>query len=399
MPEALVPFFDALYYKYPISISRGYWQKYPIGAGLSSCEKKDQRKGLVEDTKWSHSEYHKMITENFLDPFDNELLSSLLTKYGLFSEKFFHKSIRTRVTRQFTEAKIDLQEFKRILSIAWGYEVNGIYNKWDAIYHIIDHIYEQTLSHAINNFEIYQQLTKWFEKYQIHRKCNICGKKFRVIDLPDWIYFGSNGCEICCFRCPIMALPIRDNLIELIPAFVRSCEFIPASSAGPINYSFTSRLSKDIWANVFLHYGKMGGIQHVKNVFGSWFKALAETGVLPNGVLVTARGIRCLAKDGHVCHSLDEQYIDEWFLAHGLAHEREPYYPVHQSLNPNGRIRADWKVHDTLIEYFGLVGDQKYERKMEDKILLAQYLKVNLIEIYPSDLENLDLRLACLLKT
>jgi len=76
----------------------------------------------------------------------------------------------------------------------------------------------------------------------------------------------------------------------------------------------------------------MGGIEHVKKKFGSWFKALAETGALPDGVLTTARGMRCLAQDGHMCHSLDEQRIDDWLSVHHLAHEREPIYPHHTSL-------------------------------------------------------------------
>ncbi len=131
----------------------------------------------------------------------------------------------------------------------------------------------------------------------------------------------------------------------------------------------------------------------MKRKFGSWFKALAETGILPDGVLITARGIRCLAQDGHVCHSLAEQQIDDWLFAQGLPHEREPSYPAHSTLNPTGRRRADWKVQNTFIEYFGLIGDSKYEEKMEEKIFLARYCNIDLITIYPSDIENLDQRL------
>jgi len=160
---------------------------------------------------------------------------------------------------------------------------------------------------------------------------------------------------------------------------------------------FTSRLPADKWNEVFISYGKMGGVEHVKAKYKSWFKGLAETGALPNGVLATARGVRCLAKDGHVCHSLDEQRIDNWLNNHNLKHEREPIYPSHPDLNPTGRRKGDWKVNGTFIEYFGLVGDKDYERKMDEKILLAGYSKINLIAIYPTDLDALDIRLQSLL--
>ncbi len=104
-----------------------------------------------------------------------------------------------------------------------------------------------------------------------------------------------------------------------------------------------------------------------------------------------------MAGDGHVCHSLDEQRIDNWLLAHGLPHEREPRYPAHSTLNPTGRRRADWRVQDTFIEYFGLLGDADYEKKMAEKILLARHCEIDLITIHPSDLESLDQRLRCLL--
>ena len=134
----------------------------------------------------------------------------------------------------------------------------------------------------------------------------------------------------------------------------------------------------------------MGGIDHVKKKFNSWFEALAKTKALPNGVLVTKRGVRCMANDGHECHSLDEQRIDNWLCAHDLSHEREPYYPIHPILNPKGSRRADWKVGDTFIEYFGLIGDKNYEKKMDEKILLAAHSKLKLISILPSDIEKLD---------
>lgn len=187
-----------------------------------------------------------------------------------------------------------------------------------------------------------------------------------------------------------MERPDEEELQFLVPAFVQACGFIPPASATPINYAFCSRLSPARKREAFRAYAHMGGIKHVKHKFASWFHALAETGALPGGVLPTARGVRCLAQDGHACHSLDEQRIDDWLSANAVPHEREPYYPEDSLLNPKGNRRADWRVGESLIEYFGLVGEEHYDKKMSEKMLLAQRHGINLIAIYPANLEELD---------
>lgn len=394
-PRPLVEF-NARIYTYPSSIAWGI-PANPIQIALSHREIEKRRHWLSVAIR-SRSNYHKMIGEPFADPSDKQILCSLLTEHGIFVEKFFLRSIRERVIHQFAESQIDLHDFQKLLSSALGYEFR-IYRESEAISQIIHSIFDQTVLHSVSQPQAYRQLETWFKEFRQPQTCTFCGKEFRVIDLPGWIYFGSNGFKFCCFQCPIVGSPRKKELFSLIPSFVDACGFIPNASASPINHAFTTRLSTDQWPQVFRTYANMGGIEHVKKKFGSWFKALAQTGALPDGTLTTARGIRCLAQDGHVCHSLDEQCIDDWLSAHGLAHEREPCYPVHPALNPTGRRRADWKVLDTFIEYFGLVGDPDYDKRMEEKILLAQHCRINLIAIYPSDLQHLDKRLQCLLDT
>ena len=267
----------------------------------------------------------------------------------------------------------------------------------DAIFEIFQHLYEQTLLRTIADPYIYKALESWFAEYSQPRKCGLCGDTFRLIDVPMNTYFFSDACQDCCFGCPIVDSPGKSDLMSLVLAFVETCGFIPRSDASPINYGFTSRLSSERKLEAFRAYARMGGIEHVKEEFGSWFEALAKTGALPNGVQPTTRGVRCLASDGHVCHSLDEQYVDNFLSARGIFHEREPYYAPHPELNPHGRRRADWRVGDSFIEYFGLIGDEEYEKRMAEKILLAKHSGVNLIALYPSDLEHLEERV-CELK-
>ena len=384
--------FDAAYYVYPTSVSRGFWARYPLEDGLSANDQEGRKKWLARVESLSHSDFHRIVVETFADVSNYEVLQVAISGHGVFAERFFHRSIRERIARQFAKSSIGAEQFQRLISSAWGYEFR-LRDKSDAIFHITDHLFEQNLLRAINDPNIHHQLQTWFEEHCRSTTCVLCGNLFRTLDLPDWMYFGSNGAKRCCFRCQIVEAPKKSDLASLIPAFVEACGFIPNSDANPINYAFTSRLSVGQWAQVMFAYARMGSIEHAKKKFGSWFIALAETGALPNGVLVTARGVRCLAKDGHTCHSLDEQRIDNWLHTNGIDHEREPVYPYHPNLNSTGKRRADWKVHEIYIEYFGLVGNAEYEKKMDEKILLAQEFNISMVAIYPSDIENLDQRL------
>lgn len=378
--------FNAAYYAYPISIRSA---RYPTDSGLSVYDRELRDEWLVRVDERSNSAFAVVVTERFRQPEDSRTLRFLLRKHGVFVERFFHRAIRERVACQFARSTLGLHEIRQLLSLSWGYDVK-LYGNSDAIFRIVDQIYEETLVRAIRKPQVNEEVGAWFEQFSKPRTCVVCGNEFRLIDVPDWIYFGSNGFHDCCFECPIVARPRKAELKRLVPEFVESCGFIPHADAGPVNYAFTSRLSGENTAEVFHAYGRMGGTEHVKKKCGSWFRGLVQTGALPEGVQSTARGVRCLADDGHVCHSLDEQRIDNWLFAMKLPHEREPHYPPHPTLNASGTRRADWKVKDTFIEYFGLVGDADYERKMDEKLMLSTQLGIDMIAIYPSDIEHID---------
>ena len=124
--------------------------------------------------------------------------------------------------------------------------------------------------------------------------------------------------------------------------------------------------------------------------FGSWLKALILAGVLESGTQPSERGTRCIAADGHECFSLAERLIDDWLSAHDIPHEKEPLYPYHFYLNPSGRMRADWRVGETLVEYAGLMDEPEYAAKMECKQELATELGFPLLLILPQDISSLD---------
>ncbi len=122
----------------------------------------------------------------------------------------------------------------------------------------------------------------------------------------------------------------------------------------------------------------------------SWLKVLIDADILAAGTLPTPRGFRCVARDGHECNSLVELEIDNWLFTHGVPHEREPLYPRHPSYNPSMRLRADFLVGRTYIEYAGLLDDQDYAMKMKHKRMLAKDNHLHLIVIEPRHIKKLE---------
>lgn len=120
-------------------------------------------------------------------------------------------------------------------------------------------------------------------------------------------------------------------------------------------------------------------LRRVKEEYGSWLGALTATGVIGEEGVRTSRGTRCLAEDGHVCLSFGEKTIDDLLYRAGIEHTREPMYP-------NSNFRADFEINGTLVEYFGLSGDEEYDRKIVKKRKIAKEYRVELMEIYPKQL-------------
>jgi len=121
-----------------------------------------------------------------------------------------------------------------------------------------------------------------------------------------------------------------------------------------------------------------------------WTRVLVSTGVVAN-VRQTARGTMSIARDGHLCRSLGERVIDDFLDSRRVPHDVEPAWPTHQTLNPRGRLRADWLLSDgTLVEYVGLAGDSAYDKKIATKTELATITGIRLLIVMPHQLTDLD---------
>ncbi len=121
-------------------------------------------------------------------------------------------------------------------------------------------------------------------------------------------------------------------------------------------------------------------------MFGSWNEAIRRAGFTPN---TSSVGNEVTAKDGHKCKSLGEKVIDDWLFDHDIPHEKEVCYPF-------SRMRADWRIFDAFIEYFGLdTGydnwlNNEYRARIEHKRAICREWNIRLIEIFPNDLCEID---------
>jgi hypothetical protein len=99
-----------------------------------------------------------------------------------------------------------------------------------------------------------------------------------------------------------------------------------------------------------------------------------------------------LGADGHYCQSSGELEICNYLTNRGINHSMHPYYRdlVADDKVLVWRYRGDLRIEDSIIEFFGL-SDAEYKRRSGAKVTMGRYLGIEIIEVRPKDLKNLDL--------
>ena len=330
------------------------------------------------------------------------LFKRYLSKYGFFSEEgFLTEYIKIIGIKKHNELMNKLRENASHFKIKWC----GFW--WPTIkhYHILwDYI--QSLKFKWN-----------IKPSMVIKKCKKCGKEFYpeydlrsiIHKIPKYYPYiktinDINFCPNHAFgefnvvtnRRKEYTMKIsKDKMAQLLKELINVTGVIPPSNFKK-DLSYLKHLNKEKYEQAIMilcdmpPYEKSFSTPYgYKDVFGSWFKALAAAGV---DIQKKARGYTCLAEDGHVCFSLGEKKIDDWLYRHRIPHEKEPKYPG------DSNLRGDWKVGNYFIEYWGLKGKKDYDDKIFLKKEIARENKIKLIEINPKDLNNLDEKLHILLK-
>jgi hypothetical protein len=342
---------------------------------------------FIEDL--ANSEYGVTIYNLFKSDLDYVVLKEYARKHGVFLTKYFQRDINIRVKKKILEDKIDLRKYYPLYCSQYSFGAFEQVQKHLPGNFALD--FGRVAVYYLNDDDIFNRLNESYKLQHAFRSCQLCGKHFRVTGFPDWVYYGADGHKTVCFECPINEIPDKQRLLKLIPQLIEKCGFIPNSDFSPINHKFSARVDELKWTETVGTIFQMG---HYREFFDSWFRALVEAGVLRDNVRVTSRGVKCIAKSGNECNSLDEQFIDNWLFANDLNPMKEPMYPKHPKYNPSGRRRADWLVKDYYVEYFGLAGEETYDKKTIEKMNLVRELDLKFIAIFPEDLNSLDTKLA-----
>lgn len=103
-------------------------------------------------------------------------------------------------------------------------------------------------------------------------------------------------------------------------------------------------------------------------------------------------GARYRTDDGHLVRSDAERQIDNWLFAHDILHIYEPPLPEAKRADFGIPLytKRDTRTDDMLyIEYWGR-RDRDYRRNQSYKQKLYKQHKLQLVELEPADLKNLD---------
>jgi hypothetical protein len=255
--------------------------------------------------------------------------------------------------------------------------------------------YNKVMYYAITRAE-YLGLTKTIRASE-RKKCPLCDEFFQEDSLPHPLVkrLGIKHLDFCppCLKDRILSdgnnTATKTEIIDFLNQLTIALEKVPSQGGGE-GMDDLIDLPLDKRLELLRLLKDKPSVKRVKEVFGSWLKALIEAGVLIDGTRETPRGIHTIALDGHTCLSLGEKTIDDFLYRRGIAHSKEPKYP-------DCNYRADFLVGDVFIEYFGLAGDAKYDIRVNEKIRLCQALGIRLIALYPKDLisvSNIEKRLA-----
>ena len=96
--------------------------------------------------------------------------------------------------------------------------------------------------------------------------------------------------------------------------------------------------------------------------------------------------------DGHDVRSLSEQSIDEWFSSNHVYHEYERLTNLPERLIPDFTLYSR-SQQPVFVEYWGMLGDPVYENRRLKKCQIYAKYQCALIELYYSDIQNLDFSL------
>ena len=210
--------------------------------------------------------------------------------------------------------------------------------------------------------------------------CDFCLGMVIHHQVPDFFQYGFSESEI------------KANMIFGVQSFFEIFGFIPKSGQNRAKTILKSldNLNFDVDVLIVLKAIALLPTKELADeYFTSWPHLLAEANLLE----LTNRGkggYRSIATDGHLCLSLGERAICEFLSSNGIEHSKEPLYPKHQKMNPNGLLRGDFLIGTIFVEFAGMMQNDEYAERMRNKQSLAKAKKIPWIKLETAEFEDLD---------
>jgi hypothetical protein len=279
----------------------------------------------------------------------------------------------------------------------------------DTVNFLLNYERPEIKRHDITDFVYFQVLREILSRYGACKHfeetpCIACGGMFYPQTIANSIrVMGSSFCAGCISLATDDVglyskvykgkVAQREFAIYGIQAFVELAGFLPGAAIKPgklLSKSTIRHLPKEEARDLAKAWALVPRPRAVKELFPSWAHLLDAAGLLEGDYNPNSRGRRSISSCKHLCLSLGERYICEFLNNKKMKHTREPAYPHHEQLNPNGKLRADFLIGDLWVEFAGLKGQPAYDSRMKNKVKLGKALDLNLLVIEPKDLVSLE---------
>ena len=237
------------------------------------------------------------------------------------------------------------------------------------------------------------KLIKLVRNISSKRSCEICSNEF-ILEGQEFKYGGIDGSFLdlfypnlfadICPKCFSKAFKdyrkgSRKTQLQRLYALFEYIGKVPTQQFMPLFYLCRDH---DSILGLFEIMRKLRTPEGLIQEFGSFFAALVESGILPEGTRRMTIGTLVLANDGDLCLSIAEKEIDDFLYSMNIEHRKEIYYP-------GKKWRCDWELlnfnRQIFVEYFGLMSNPDYAKRAREKRKLAKKIGITLIELFPEE--------------
>ena len=227
-------------------------------------------------------------------------------------------------------------------------------------------------------------------------KCSFCAEMFWP-QILSGTEIGKYGYPRYCINCSdlrrdiwhLPAMDIEERRINAIRGMQLSYELTNVFPAQAVKKETIAHLSDELRDDWMIAQMLLPGDSY-KELFGTWNDLLAVAGLLEKKPRVGKGGYVTKSACGHICLSLAERRICDELFNLGIDHEKEPMYPIHAEHNPNGKLRGDWKIGESFVEFAGYMDDASYKKNMVKKQMLADISGFPLMVLLPTDIRNIS---------